>query len=338
MNERKKMILFSVINSYINAGEPIGSKSLASEYSLNISSATIRNEMSTLEKMGFLEKAHTSSGRLPSDKGYRAYVDYLLESDYESSIYSLIDIEKLEKELDKKYANVSNVVENATTILSKVTNLTAVSMTYKNNIKKLINLEIIKLDSKSLLFIAVYDNASIVNDRIYLNYDISDQELKIINEVLKKEIVGSNVNDISQKLKDLEDSILKAYSQLLNEMKNKIYNQSISDLTKEVVIKGIGNIFNFKEFEDDLSKAKEFIKIFDSKERIKDLMQDSSKDLRVTIGDENKISELKSSTIITSRFAYDNDTIGQIGIVGLTRIKYKQVLSSIRLISDLLSK
>ena len=337
MNERKRMILFSVINSYINAGEPIGSKSLANEYSLDISSATIRNEMSTLEKMGFLEKAHTSSGRLPSDKGYRVYVNHLLESEVDSSYMDEINMKQLEKVLDKKYDNVSNVVENATTILSRTTKLTAMSMTLKNNIIKLVNLEIIRLDSKSLLFIAVYDNASIVNDRVYLNNDISDEELKTINEILKREIVGSNVNDISQKLKDLEDSILKAYSHLLNEMKNKIENQSLSDLTKEVVIKGIGNIFNFKEFED-LSKAKEFIKLFDSKERIKDLMEDSNGDLTVTIGDENQISELKSSTIITSRFAYDNDTVGQIGIVGLTRINYKEVISSISLISDLLSK
>lgn len=337
MNKRKQMILFSVINSYINAGEPIGSKSLASEYSLDISSATIRNEMSTLEKMGFLEKAHTSSGRFPSDKGYRVYVNHLLNSEDDLETINLINMKELEKLLDKRYDNISNIVENATTILSSMTKLTAMSMTLKNNITKLINLEIIKIDSKSLLFIAVYDNASIVNDRIYLKKDVSNSEIKSINEILKKEIVGSDVNDISQKLKGLENSILKAYSHLLTEMSNKIENQSLSDLTKEVVIKGIGNIFNFKEFED-LSKAKEFIKIFDSKERIKDLMDDSNGDLTVTIGDENQINELKSSTIITSRFAYDKDTIGQIGIVGLTRINYKQVISSIRLISDLLSK
>lgn len=335
MNERKRMILFSVINSYIRAGEPIGSKSLANEYSLDISSATIRNEMSTLEKMGFLEKAHTSSGRLPSDKGYRVYVNYLLDS--EDLKDPKIDLEDVEEVLDKRYDNVSNVVENATTILSNMTKLTAMSMTLKSNIKKLINLEIIKIDSKSLLFIAVYDNASIVNDRIYLKEDISEEEVLAINEILKREIVGANVNEISQKFKDLELSFLKAYSHLLREMKNKIENQSLSDLNKEVVIKGIGNIFNFKEFED-LSKAREFIDIFDSKERIKDLMEDSNGDLTITIGDENEKNELKSSTIITSRFDYDKDTVGQIGIVGLTRINYKQVISSIRFISDLLSK
>lgn len=337
MNDRKRMILFSVINSYINAGEPVGSKSLADEYSLDISSATIRNEMSNLEKMGFLEKAHTSSGRMPSDKGYRVYVNHLLRSDDQLNSINIINLSSLEKLLDKRFDNVSNIVENATTILSKMTNLTAISMTLKNNITKLINLEIIKVDSNSLLFIAVYDNASIVNDRIYLKEDISESELVRINEILKKEFVGSNVNDISKKLKDLENSILKSYNYLFNQMNNKIEKQSLTDLSKEVVIKGIENIFNFKEFED-LSKAKEFIKLFDSKERIKAMMEDSNGDLTVTIGDENSLNELKSSTIITSRFSYQKDIVGQIGIVGLTRINYRQVISSIRLITNLLSK
>lgn len=337
MNERKQMILFSIINSYITAGEPVGSKSLASEYALDISSATIRNEMSTLEKMGFLEKAHTSSGRLPSDKGYRVYVNYILNNRGLIESNRGFDISEIEKLLDKRYDNVSNVVESATSILSRITQLTSMSITLKNNITKIINLEIIKIDTNSLLFIAVYDNASIVNDRIYIENDISDKEVDYINKILKKEIVGSNVNVISQKLENLKNTIFKSYSYLLNEMANKIESQSLSDLTREVVIKGLGNIFNFKEFED-LSKAKEFIKIFDSKERIKDLMSNSNGDLTITIGDENEINELKKSTVITSHFSYDLDTVGQIGIIGLTRINYSNVISSIQLISDLLSK
>lgn len=188
-----------------------------------------------------------------------------------------------------------------------------------------------------MTILAVYDNASIVNDRIYLDKEISDEEVKKINDILKKEIVNSHVNDVSQKLLDLEKSELKGNEKLFKEMANKIKNQSLSDLTSHVVIKGLDNIFNFKEFED-LSKAKEFIKMFDSKEKINDLLENSNGELTITIGDENEINELKKSTIITSHFRYDFDTVGQIGIIGLTRINYKDVISSIQLISDLLSK
>ncbi|OFO41952.1 HrcA family transcriptional regulator [Anaerococcus sp. HMSC075B03] len=332
MNERKKMILFSIINSYVNLGEPIGSNSLLNEYSLDISSATIRNEMSTLEKMGLLEKAHTSGGRYPSDKGYRLYVNNLLENSLNEK-----EDENLEKILDKRYGNVSKIVETATLLLSKMTNLTAVSYTIRNNITKVINLELLKIDPNMLLFVVVYDNASIVSDRIYISEEINDDKLIEISRTLKQNIEGKNLKDLAKIFEKIKNSGFKQYENLLDILEKKINNDSLSDLTKEVIIKGLGNIFNFKEFEDPI-KAREFIKIFDSKERIWELIENSNNELQITIGDENEINELKDNTIITSHFNYDKDIVGQIGIIGLTRIDYKEVISDIKLISDLLSK
>ena len=332
MNERKKMILFSIINSYVNLGEPIGSNSLLNEYSLDISSATIRNEMSTLEKMGLLEKAHTSGGRYPSDKGYRLYVNNLLESSLNEK-----EDENLEKILDKRYGNVSKIVETATLLLSKMTNLTAVSYTIRNNITKVINLELLKIDPNMLLFVVVYDNASIVSDRIYISEEIDDEKLIEISRILKQNIEGKNLKDLAKIFEKIKNSGFKQYENLLDILEKKINNDSLSDLTREVIIKGLGNIFNFKEFEDPI-KAREFIKIFDSKERIWELIENSNNELKITIGDENEINELKDNTIITSHFNYDKDIVGQIGIIGLTRIDYKEVISDIKLISDLLSK
>ena len=332
MNERKKMILFSIINSYVNLGEPIGSNSLLNEYSLDISSATIRNEMSTLEKMGLLEKAHTSGGRYPSDKGYRLYVNNLLENSLNEK-----EDENLEKILDKRYGNVSKIVETATLLLSMMTNLTAVSYTIRNNITKVINLELLKIDPNMLLFVVVYDNASIVSDRIYISEEIDDEKLIEISRILKQNIEGKNLKDLAKIFEKIKNSGFKQYENLLDILEKKINNDSLSDLTKEVIIKGLGNIFNFKEFEDPI-KAREFIKIFDSKERIWELIENSNNELQITIGDENEINELKDNTIITSHFNYDKDIVGQIGIIGLTRIDYKEVISDIKLISDLLSK
>ena len=332
MNERKKMILFSIINSYVNLGEPIGSNSLLNEYSLDISSATIRNEMSTLEKMGLLEKAHTSGGRYPSDKGYRLYVNNLLENSLNEK-----EDENLEKILDKRYGNVSKIVETATLLLSKMTNLTAVSYTIRNNITKVINLDLLKINPNMLLFIAVYDNGSLISDRIYINEKIDDEKLIEISRTLKQNIEGENLKDLAKIFEKIKNSGFKQYENLLDILEKKINNDSLSDLTKEVIIKGLGNIFNFKEFEDPI-KAREFIKIFDSKERIWELIENSNNELKITIGDENEINELKDNTIITSHFNYDKDIVGQIGIIGLTRIDYKEVISDIKLISDLLSK
>lgn len=154
---------------------------------------------------------------------------------------------------------------------------------------------------------------------------------------LKQNIEGESLKDLSKIFKKIKNSGFKKYENLLDILEKKINNDSLSDLTKEVIIKGLGNIFNFKEFEDPI-KAREFIKIFDSKERIWELIENSNNELQITIGDENEINELKDNTIITSHFNYDKDIVGQIGIIGLTRIDYKEVISDIKLISDLLSK
>ena len=197
MKDRRMQILFTIINSYILAGEPVGSKSLADDYSFDVSAATIRNDMSDLEKKGLLKKAHTSSGRLPSDKGYRFFVDYLLENGLIEA-RPRPDFTSLKKMLDKRYHNATDIVRSATKILAGITNLTAVSVTYKNQIKSIANIELLRVNDYSLLLIVVYDNGLIVNDMIYLRYAIEDKDLEFINRLIQSELVGSNILQIGR--------------------------------------------------------------------------------------------------------------------------------------------
>ena len=330
-------ILFSIINSYILGGEPVGSKSLADEYSFDVSAATIRNDMSDLEKKGLLKKAHTSSGRLPSDKGYRFFVNYLLDNgliDEKSSG----EFNELKKSLDKRYHNASDIVNSATKILAGITNLTAVSVTYKNQIKSIANIEMLKINDYSLLLVVVYDNGIVVNDAIYLKYILDKKDLDFLNKILKEELVGSSVYSLPEKIKRIEEKLNLNYKYLLDVIQTKIENESVKDSNKEIKIEGLGNIFNFKEF-DDIVKAKEFINLFESPDIITDFLTDNNdKSLVITIGEENEIDQLKENTIITSYFKVDENTIGKIGVVGLTRINYKQVIESIKLVSDLLNQ
>ncbi len=329
-------ILFTIINSYILGGEPVGSKSLADDYSFDVSAATIRNDMSDLEKRGLLKKAHTSSGRLPSDKGYRFFVDYLIEN-------NLIDekaspnFANLKKSLDKRYHNATDIVNSATKILAGITNLTAVSVTYKNQIKSIANIEMMKVNDYSLLLIVVYDNGLIVNDLIYINYRIEKDDLDFLNNLLQKELIGSSIYHLSDKIIKIEEKLSLNYKYLLDIIQTKMKNESMKDSNQEVRIEGLGNIFRFKEF-DDIVKAKEFINLFESPDIITDFLTDNNdKSLVVTIGEENEIDQLKENTIITSYFKVDENTIGKIGVVGLTRINYKEVIESIKLVSDLLN-
>ena len=337
MNDRKLQILFSIINSYIIDGEPIGSKSLADEYNMNISPATIRNEMSSLEKMGLIEKAHTSSGRLPSDKGYRLFVDYILDHELESKS-RLRQSDRMISLLDKRYHNASDIVETATKILADLTNLTAVSVTLKNQIKQINNMELIRLSSNQLLLLAVFDNGLVINEKIYLDYEISTDELIFINNVLRETLVGSDIKNVNENLKSLEENLLSKYKALIDNIHKRFEGKSYDEVDRDIQIEGPGNIFNFKEYED-LSKAREFIKLFDSKDRVNKIIADRAySDLYIGIGYENELDELKDNTIITSYFKVNDEVVGHIGVVGLTRLNYLEVISNIIMISDLLNK
>ena len=337
MNDRKLKILFSIINSYIIDGEPIGSKSLANDYNMNISPATIRNEMSSLEKMGLIEKAHTSSGRLPSDKGYRLFVDYILENSLKFPSDEKVS-DKVVHLLDKRYHNASDIVETATKMLADMTNLTAVSVTLKNEIKKIVNMELIRVAKDQVLLLLIFDNGLILNERIYLDYDISTDELIFINNVLREKLVGSSIEKVDQDLNLLKDSLLRDFSELIYNLQMRLNSQVFGEIDREVQIEGLGNIFNFKEY-DDLTKAKEFIKLFDSKEKVNDMIADkTTDDLFIGIGYENGLDELRNNTVITSYFKLNDDVIGHIGVVGLTRLNYTEVISNIMMISQLLNK
>ncbi|MDO5047281.1 MAG: heat-inducible transcriptional repressor HrcA [Anaerococcus sp.] len=336
MTDRRTQILFSIINSYVLGGEPVGSKSLASDYAFDISPATIRNDMSSLEKRGLLKKAHTSSGRLPSDKGYRYFVDYLLENGL-IGIDPSIKADSIREILDKKNHNASDIVETATKTLAAITNLTAISVTLKKDVNKIVNIELMRINDLIILLIVVFDNGSIIHERIVLNRALDEDSLNSLNKVLAYELIGTKVADLSKKIEKVKKHI-KDLDVFLDTLETRIKNNSRDELNRDIKIEGIGNIFNFKEF-DDLSKAKKFIKLFDSKEIIKDLLSDvEDESLVITIGEENPIDQFKENTIITSYFTMDSYTVGKIGIVGLTRINYREVIASIKLISDLLSE
>ncbi|WP_311486354.1 HrcA family transcriptional regulator [uncultured Anaerococcus sp.] len=222
--------------------------------------------------------------------------------------------------------------------MAGITNLTAVSVTYKNQIKSIANIEMLRVSESSLLLIVVYDNGLIVNDLIRLNYSLEDEDLEFLNRLLQRELIGSNILDLSDKIRKIEEKLNLNYKYLLDIIQTKMKNESDKDSKKEIKIEGLGNIFRFKEF-DDIVKAKEFINLFESPDIITDFLTDKNdKSLVITIGEENEIDQLKENTIITSYFKVDENTIGTIGVVGLTRINYKEVIESIKLVSDLLNQ
>ncbi|MCI5839093.1 MAG: heat-inducible transcriptional repressor HrcA [Peptoniphilaceae bacterium] len=331
--KRKMKILYSIIDTYILRGEPVGSKKLLEEFDMGISSATIRNDMNSLEKMGFLTKSHSSSGRLPSNNGYRKYVDEILNGDFSTNItqdYSLI-----RENLEKSIENGEDVIENATKILSAITHCTAVSTSYKSDVKKLVSMKILEVKPKFFVMISVYDNGLVLDDKIKLDQNLTSKELDYLNEVLTNSLVGLNLVQINKKIDEVKLN-LKKYEFFLNQVKyffKKVEEKNID----EVYVEGLGNIFYYKEF-SETDKAKDFIRLFDSKENIEALFSsDDNNELVIKIGDENEKEDLKENTLITACYKYDG-IYGKIGILGPTRINYSEIIPDVKLISLLISK
>ncbi len=325
MDERKIRILQAIINDYINYGEPVGSRTIAKKYDLGISSATIRNEMADLEEMGFLEQLHSSSGRKPSDKGYRLYVDKLMtpakitQDEHEAIKNYLMDI---------AFYEVDKILNVATNILSDLTMLTSLvkAPSVKKFSVKLIKL--IPLDHNTILSTVMVDNGDIRNNVIRVNNNIDDSTFLKVNNILNKYLIGVTVEQITLEfLLNLKNG-LRGYEEIFDAIIPVLYETLISSEGNEIYTKGYTNILNYQEY-NDIQKAREFFGLINDKENLKSLLDDNLNEgiFSVKIGEENFMEGAKECSVITASYSYNGNILGTIGVIGPTRIPYSRVIS-----------
>lgn len=333
LDERKKRILQAVIDDYINTGEPVGSRTIAKKYIFGISSATIRNEMSDLEEMGYLEQPHTSAGRVPSDKGYRYYVDELMKV----TRLSPQEVEFIRSQLDVKFNEINEYMENIAKIISNLTNYTAVIST--PNVKKsyIKHLQLLPVDSKKCILILVTNTGLVKDILLDKPENIDSKDFIYITNVLNQKLSGLKLEDIDENtVLDIENSLGKNKTILSPIIDNVLRTISAADST-EVVLSGIKNMFDFPEFNDVL-KAKIFLHIFEQKDMLRKIINSSMHDhITIRIGTENPIEDLKECSIILSTYRIGDSIAGSIGIIGPKRLKYSQTVSLIDYICDELS-
>ena len=333
LDERKKRILQAVIDDYINTGEPVGSRTIAKKYIFGISSATIRNDMSDLEEMGYLEQPHTSAGRVPSDKGYRYYVDELMKV----TRLSPQEVEFIRSQLDVKFNEINEYMENIAKIISNLTNYTAVIST--PNVKKsyIKHLQLLPVDSKKCILILVTNTGLVKDILLDKPENIDSKDFIYITNVLNQKLSGLKLEDIDENtVLDIENSLGKNRTILSPIIDNVLRTISAADST-EVVLSGIKNMFDFPEFNDVL-KAKIFLHIFEQKDMLRKIINSSMHDhITIRIGTENPIEDLKECSIILSTYRIGDSIAGSIGIIGPKRLKYSQTVSLIDYICDTLS-
>lgn len=332
LDQRKKKVLQAIVEEYVNNAEPVSSNLLTQKEELNYSSATIRNEMADLEKAGYLEKTHTSSGRIPSEKGYRYYVDELLRDDN----ISLEEIKYISEKLETKVNEIEELTKLTTTTISEITHYTTVAIGPETKTQFIEEIKFVMLGDRMLMAIILTNTGIVKETIIKFDEDITEKQVETINYMFNKKLRGQPLEII--------DVPLQEY--LINEMKYsvKVIKPIIEQIRKviqedrHVYLEGTNKVFDLPEF-NSLEVAKNFINIIDEKDLMADMLNSGfAKDINVYIGDENEKEQLKDFSIITFKHRVGNKDLGTIGIIGPKRMDYSKVISVMKYINKKLNE
>ena len=329
LSERKRRILGAIIESYIETAEPVGSRTISKLSDMNISSATIRNEMADLEEMGLLVSPHASSGRIPTNMGYRVYVDKLM-TQYQMSSNELSKMQSL---MELQINNIDSMVQEVANIYSKLTNYTVIGFSPGTNQGFIKNFHMVPVDEHTALLIVVTDKNVVKNKKITFDFEISAEDAVKISSMLNEKLVGLTADKINlSKITEIQDGMQEHKSILMNIL--DFINECIESLDdSEVFTKGVTNLLSFPEY-SNVSKAKELLEFLDNKNNIhKAIALGENKKVKIIIGDENDVVELKDCSIILSPYNAGNKGYGIIGLVGPTRMNYSKAVSNIEFLT-----
>ena len=328
LDDRKVSILKAIIQNYMETGEPVGSRTISKLPDLKISSATIRNEMSDLEDMGYIVQPHTSAGRIPSDRGYRFYVDNILNE-------KQLELDEFKDLMLQKVDRLELVLKQMAKVIATNTNYAALisAPSYQTGILKFIQMS--KIDEYKLLLVIVLEGNIINNKIIDIDKNLSDKEIFNLNLLLNTSLNGLSVADMNiniitklQKdaleLRDVVDKILQ-----------EISNSFSSDEELNIYTSGTTNIFKYPELSQS-DKAKRLIDTFEEKAKLKEIfdevkdLESDSDGIQVHIGEELPIQTMKDCSVVTANYELGEGLRGTIGIVGPKRMDYEKVLKTIR--------
>lgn len=334
MDERKIKILYSIIQDFICTGEPVGSRTLSKKYNLGVSSATIRNEMSDLEELGFLEQVHTSSGRKPSTKGYRLYVDKLMiptkiTREEEDSIKSdLVGLDLF---------GIENVLKSKLAVISQLTNMACILKIPPVVESSIMSIQFIKVSESNLLVVIITNEGIIRNSIIKLRVFISNVEIDFMNKIVNEELVCRTIEDIDLELIERIKASLKANGYIFDQIISSLYDILTLNRTGECYMEGVNNILNYPEF-NSIEKAKGFFYFLNNKVELDKIVSCSCDyGIEIRIGGENRVKEAENYSIVLGNYKKGIKVLGTIGIIGPTRMNYSKVVSVLKVLIDFIN-
>ena len=327
LGERKLKILKAIIQNYLETGEPVGSRTLSKYTDLKLSSATIRNEMADLEDLGYIFQPHTSAGRIPSDKGYRLYVDMLMEEkEQEIAELKSIMIEKTDK--------VDKVLKKAAKMLATNTNYATMISAPVNNRNTLKFIQLSQVDDIHLVAVIVMNGNVIKNKIIEVGEMISNENLLKLNMLLNTTLNGVSIEEINLGLIARLKEQAGIHSQVVGHVLDAVAEIIHVDEDMEIYTSGATNIFKYPELSDKQS-AQEIISAFEEKQQLADLVTETlaSEDnhgIQVYIGDEAPVKTMKDCSVVTATYELGDGMKGTIGIIGPKRMDYEHVMKTLK--------
>lgn len=334
LDDRKKKILQAITIDYISTAEPVGSRTIARRYDLGISPATIRNEMSDLEEGGYIQQPHASSGRIPSDKGYRFYVDSLMSL----KPLSEGDEIRIRDEYESKKRDIERVIGLTSKMLSSMTNYTSMVSGPRLSKTRFKHIQLIPIDINNILIVLVTDPGLVENRIVGTPIPFDAEELDRISAVLNKRLRGLSIDDLGPTI--------------LEEIKSEIVNQHFYDQAIELIYRsleikkrervfmdGSSNFLSQPEFQD-IDKARSLLGMLEREEQVLTLLEEAatSGGIQITIGQENKHTELKDCSMVTANYSIGGEIVGSIAVVGPTRMEYDKVVTVVRFMAESLSE
>ena len=333
LDERKKKVLQAIVEEYINTAEPVSSGSITKGHGLDYSSATIRNDMAQLESIGFLDKPHTSAGRVPSAEGYRYYVNELLKEDN----LTLEEIKYIQNKLKIKVNEIEDLTKVATTTLSEITHYTTVAVGPKADKQIIEEIKFVSLGQRMLMVVIVTDTGLVKETIIKFDEDITESQVDTLNNLFNTRLRGKPLSKID---KPMADYIFSEVHYSIGIMKAIIeqINRIVEEENNNIFLEGAKKSFDLPEFKS-MKVAKNFVNLLDAKDEMVEIFNSGdAEDINVFIGDDDENSNLKDFSIITFKHTIGDKDLGTIGIIGPKRMDYAKVISVMKYISKKLNE
>ena len=334
LNERKRMILKAIIETHVRDGEPVGSKYLMQNQQIALSSATIRNEMAELEEMGFLEQPHTSSGRVPSEYGYRFYVNSLMQK-YRMSQNELARMNQLAK---SRLAEVDKLLETASRLAAALTNYTSITVKPSRKSGTVRSFKTVYLSGEMFMLIMIMGDDTVKTSQIHTDVVIDQPMLDRLELILNMRVSGLTADKLTMPLvMEIEKSFGEGESIISPVIKSVCENISGDDDGGEVKLSGVNHLLEYPEYSTDAREFKELLGVLEDKRDILKLVidGDSTDDSpQVIIGSENGVEEMKNSALVFQKIKSGGKVIGAIGILGPRRMDYSKVVSTVEYIAE----